>query len=277
MTGTTMPQRVLLERIKAHAEASPEVIGLLLFGSFATGNEDEQSDLDIGLYIDGDAFEGFDLRRWLEPIADVGAIYVDEYCSTVIFGDLTRAEVHLGPASAAEAWPRLAGVIAFPSLERMVLLDRTGTFADTVGPLIGSLPDRGPADAAHEFLGLANGLLVADGCRRRGDLARALAHLTAAQKHLLRLARVVDGATNEWIAPERGLAADLTAAAFERYAEATAWLDAQSIALGIERSWRWGRELAEDIGVHPIPAAAIRAMDARFAGPGGGSCRARIR
>lgn len=265
MTGTIMPQRVLLERIRAHAEASPEVIGLLLFGSFATGNEDEQSDLDIGLYIDGDAFQQFDLRRWLDPIADVAAIYVDEYCSTVIFEDLTRAEVHLGPASAADVWPRLAGVIAFPSLERMVLLDRTGTFADTVAPLIGSLPDRGPADAAHEFLGLVNGLLVADGCRRRGDLARALTHLTTAQKHLLRLARVADGATNEWIAPERCLADDLSVAAFDRYAEATAWLDAEAIALGIDRSWRWGRELARGIGVHPVPTAAVCAMDARFA------------
>jgi len=258
-------QRALLERIRARAEASPEVAGLLLFGSFAAGTEDEHSDLDIGLYIDEAAFEGFDLRRWLEPIADVAAIHVDPYCSTVIFTDLVRAEIHLGTrAAAVEAWPPLAGVIAFPSLERMVLLDRTGTIGAAVAPLIGRLPERGPADGERELLGLVNGLLVADACRRRGDLAKALAHLASAQRHLLRLARLAEGATNEWIAPERGLAADLSPATYERYAAATALLDERSIRAAVDRSWRWGRELAAEVGARPLDDAMLRALDHRF-------------
>jgi len=260
-------QRALLERIRARAEASPEVAGLLLFGSFAAGTEDEHSDLDIGLYIDEAAFEGFDLRRWLEPIADVAAIHVDPYCSTVIFTDLVRAEIHLGtPAAAVEAWPPLAGVIAFPSLERMVLLDRTGAFSAAVAPLIGRLPGRGPADGEAELLGLVNGLLVADACRRRGDLAKALAHLASAQRHLLRLARLSEGATNEWIAPERGLARDLSPAAYERYAAATARLDARSIGTAVDRSWRWGRELAAEVGARLLDDAMLEALNRRFSG-----------
>ena len=205
MTVGALPQRMLLDQIVRQAERSPEVLGLLLFGSFACGTEDVYSDLDIGLYVDEAAFATFDLRRWLKPVADVAAIYTDPYCSMVIFADLTRAEVHLGTPAAAEAWPPLAGVIAYPNLERMVLLDRTGQFAAAVAPFIGPLPRRGVVDGEQAFLGLANGLLVADGCHRRGDAARALAHLSAAQSHLLRLARLAEGALDEWVALERGL------------------------------------------------------------------------
>ncbi|MEX1169776.1 MAG: nucleotidyltransferase domain-containing protein [Chloroflexota bacterium] len=258
------PQRALLDRIRTHAEASPEVVGLLLFGSFAAGTEDEHSDLDIGLYVHDAALATFDLRRWLEPIADVAAIYVDQYCSTVIFADLIRAEIHLGPSTAAEVWPPLAGIIAYPSLERMVLLDRTGAFTAAVAPLIGRLPDRGPADGEHEFLGLVNWLLVADGCGRRGDYARALVHLASAHTHLLRLARLAEGATNEWVAPERSLAADLTAPSYARYAAATAVLDGSTVRGAIERTWSWARELATDIGVRPFDEASITALDRRF-------------
>lgn len=98
MTAGAVPARVLLERIQTRAEGSPEIVGLLLFGSLAAGTEDVHSDLDIGLYVDDAAYAAFDLRRWLEPVAEVAAIYVDPDCSTVIFADLTRVEVHLGPS-----------------------------------------------------------------------------------------------------------------------------------------------------------------------------------
>lgn len=257
--------RVLLERIRTRAEASPEVLGLLLFGSLATGTDDAYSDVDIGLYIEDRAFETFDLRRWLEPVGEVAAIHTDPYCSTVIFADLRRAEIHLGPSGAAtEAWPPLAGVIAFPSLERMVLLDRTGRFREAVAPLVGRLPARGVADGEQALLGLANWLIVADGCRRRGDLARSLTHLGAAHPHLLRLARLAEAATDEWIAPERGLVTDLSPGAYARYAAATAWLDAEALRSAIDRSWRWGRDLANAVGAHPLAAPILERLDRRL-------------
>lgn len=260
-------QQALLDRIRRRAEASPEIIGLLVFGSFATGTEDDYSDLDIGLYVADEAFAGFDLRTWLAPVGDVAAIHVDPYCSTVIFGDLVRAEIHLGPPAAAmEAWPPLAGVIAYPCLDRIVLLDRTGVLRAAVEPLVGRLPERGSRDGEAELLGLASGLLVADACRRRGDLAKALAQLGSAQRHVLRLARLAEGALNEWIAPERGLAADLSAAAYRRYAMATARLDARSIRRAVDRSWRWGRDLAGEIGAKPFDGPTLEALDGRLCG-----------
>lgn len=265
--GRALPQRALLERIVEHARATPEIQGLLLFGSFAGGTEDVHSDLDIGLYVEDEAFLTFDLRGWLEPVAPVAAIYVDAYCSTVIFDNLVRAEVHLGSPAAADAWPPLAGVIAYPNLERMVLLDRSGRFAESVAPLIGRLPPRDAVDGVQAVLGLVNGLLVAEGCRRRGDLARALAHLGQAQVYLLRLARLSEVAFDEWVAPERNLARDLSTEAYERYAEATARLDPVDIRRAIELSWRWGRELAATVDAQQLDAATFEALDDRLAGP----------
>jgi lincosamide nucleotidyltransferase len=265
----SLPQRRLLDRIVARAEASPEILGLLLFGSFACGTEDRYSDLDLGLYVDDTAFPDFDLRRWLEPVAPVAAVHVDPYCSTVIFADLLRAEVHLGTPSAADAWPPLAGVIAYPSLERMVLLDRTGRFTAAVAPLVGRLPERGAAEGEQALLGLANGLLVADACRRRGDLARSHAHLCATHPHLLRLARLAEGAFDEWISPERWLARDLPPDSLARFAEATAPLEEPAIRRAVDRSWRWGRDLAARVGAAPLDAATLRALDERLLATGG--------
>jgi predicted nucleotidyltransferase len=62
---TALPQRVLLERIVAHAHETAAIVGLLVFGSFATGTEDEHSDLDLGLYVADEAWPSFDLRGWL--------------------------------------------------------------------------------------------------------------------------------------------------------------------------------------------------------------------
>jgi hypothetical protein len=69
---------------------------------------------------------------------------------------------------------------------------------------------------------------------------------------------------NEWIAPERGLAADLSAAAYRRYATATARLDARSIRRAVDRSWRWGRDLASEVGAEPFDRPTLEALDRRF-------------
>jgi predicted nucleotidyltransferase len=259
-----LPSRDLLERIVARATATPDIVGLLVFGSFATGTEDEHSDLDLGLYVAPDAWPGFDLRAWLAPIAAVVSVHVTEHCSIVLFRELIRAEIHLGPADLADVWPSLAGVIAYPSIERMVRLDRTGRFRSAVEPLVGRLPVRTRAELETVFLSLTDGLLVAEGCRRRGDLARAIRHLATAQTELLRLVRYRECAFDEWVAPERSLAADLSASAYERYARATAQLDGASIRVAIGRSWEWGAEIATAEGVQPFDEETVAALDARL-------------
>jgi lincosamide nucleotidyltransferase B/F len=264
---TTVPalrQQVLLDRIRSRAEATPEVVGLLVLGSFATGTADEFSDLDLGLYVAAEALDTFDLRGWLEAVAPVATVFTNAYASTVLFRDLVRAEIHFGALDRADDWSTLAGLVAYPSLAHIVLLDRTGTLADRVRPLIGRLPLRGGEDADREFSALLDSLLVADACRRRGELARALAHLSSSHVPLLRLARLTEGATDEWVAPARRLERKLSRSAYKRYALTTASLADEQLRRAIAAAWQWGKELAARAGVNLPDEQVMRVIDRRL-------------
>jgi lincosamide nucleotidyltransferase len=259
------PQHRLLERIRSRAEASPEVVGLLVLGSLAAGVADEHSDLDLGLYVADDAIGGFDLRRWLDPIEPVAAIFEREHSSTVLFRSLLRAEIHFGPISRADEWTTMAGLVAYPDVEHVLLLDRTGTLRRRVGPLVGSLPRRGAGDANRQLGGLVDALLAADACRRRGELAAALAQLSSAHEPLLRLARIAEGATQDWVAPARRLELALPAAAYRRYALSTARPVDRQLRRAIRAAWSWARELAATTGATVLTPEVVAAIDGRLA------------
>jgi lincosamide nucleotidyltransferase len=268
---TTLPelaQQVVLDRIRSRAEATPEVVGLLVLGSFATGEADEFSDLDLGLYVAAEALGTFDLRGWLEAVAPVAMVVTNTYASTVLFQDLVRAEIHFGSLERANDWSTLVGIVAYPSLAHIVLLDRTGTLADRVRPLIGHLPPRGAEDAIREFSALVDSLLVADACRRRQELARALAYLSSSHVPLLRLVRLSEGTTDEWVAPARRLERQLSRSAYERYALTTALLADEQLRCAIAAAWQWGKELAASAGVNLPDEQVVRVIDRRLACPG---------
>ncbi len=268
-----LPQQILLEGIRALAEASLEVVGLVVLGSFATATADRYSDLDLGLYVTDDALGTFDLRVWLERVSPVAALSTNQYGSTVLFRDLIRAEIHFGPLARADDWATLAGQVAYPSLSRVVLLDRTGTLAARIRPLIGRPTPRDAKDGRHEFLALVDSLLVADACRRRGELARALAQLSSAHGSLLRLARLAEGATDEWLAPARHLETALSASAYERYLRTTASLDDARLRDAIAAAWRWGTELARTVADPPLDRDTTEALDRRLSPPRSGPAR----
>jgi predicted nucleotidyltransferase len=257
-------QQVLLDRIRSRAASTPEVVGLLVLGSLATGTADELSDLDIGLYVTDEALDTFDLRAWLEPISPVAALVTNAYASTVLFRSLIRAEIHFGSLRRAADWSTLAGLVAYPSVERIVLLDRTGALADNVRPIVGRLPDRRATDADRELFALADALLVADACRRRGELARALVALSSAHVPLLRLARLAEGATDEWVAPARRLERDLTEPAYERFARTTASLADEELQGAIGAAWQWGRELAAGVEASELDTQTLELITRRL-------------
>jgi hypothetical protein len=260
-----LAQQLLLDRIRALAEATPEVVGLLVLGSLATGTADEFSDLDLGLYVADEALETFDIRGWLESVAPVATIFTNEYACTVLFRDLVRAEIHFGSLAKADDWSGMAGLVAYPSLPQMVLLDRTGTLAVRVRPLAGPLPSRGAKEVDREFAALVDSLLVADACRRRGELARALAHLSSTQVPLLRLARLAEGATDEWVAPARRLERELSRSAYKRYALTTASLADDQLEHAIAAAWQWGKELAAGAAARLFDEETTRAIARRLA------------
>ena len=262
-----LAQQLLLDRIRALAEATPEVLGLLVLGSFATGRADEFSDLDLGLYVAAEALETFDVRRWLESVAPVATIFTNEYASTVLFRDLVRAEIHFGSLVTADDWSSMVGLVAYPSLSQVVLLDRTGTLTDRVRPLVGPSPSRGAEEADREFAALVDSLLVADACRRRGELARALARLSSSHVPLLRLARLAEEATDEWVAPARRLERELSRSAYKRYALTTASLADDQLEHAIAAAWQWGKELAAGAAARLFDEETMRALERRLVDP----------
>ena len=262
-----LPQQALLDKIRSRAESTPEVVGLLVLGSFATGAADEFSDLDLGMYVAAQALDTFDLRGWLETVAPVAMIVTNTYASTVLFRDLVRAEIHFGSLERANDWSTLVGIVAYPSLAHIVLLDRTGTLADRVQPLIGYLPPRDVGEANREFSALVDSLLVADACRRRGELARALAHLSSSHVPLLRLARLSEGVTDEWVAPARRLERQLSDSAYKRFGLTTAGLADEHLTCAIASAWQWAKELASSPGVNLLDEQVVRAIDWRLSSP----------
>lgn len=264
--GDRRPVAVLprLDAVLARAEATPEVVGLIVLGSVAAGTADEHSDLDLGLYVADEAAASFDLRAWLGSVRPVSVMFHTGYAWTVWFEDLMRAEVHFGTLDASRDWTAMGGVISLPDIERVVLLDRTGALAHRIAPLIGPPPTRGRA-AAGEFLALADALLVADGRRRRGERAAASARLDEAATHLLRLARLAEGATADWVDPTRRLEGALSAFAYRRFARlAESGSDAASLAAALSEAWSWARELRAPLGIDAPDQTTIDALDARL-------------
>lgn len=261
-----LDQQLLLNRIRELAKATPEVVGLLVLGSFAIGTADEFSDLDIGLYVVDEALTTFDLRRWLDQAGPVAAILPGEYAVTVLFGNLIRAEIHFGSLARAGDWRGMVGLVSYPSLPQILLLDRTGCLADLVRPLIGTLAPRPDGEEDVQLAALVDSLLVADACRRRGELARALAQLSSAHVPLLRLALLAEGATGEWVAPARKLERELSKSANERYAATTAALANDQLERAIAAAWLWAKELAPAAAPRLFEAATLAALDCRLAG-----------
>ncbi|MHB8958956.1 MAG: nucleotidyltransferase domain-containing protein [Candidatus Limnocylindrales bacterium] len=257
-----------LDAIRVRAEATPEIAGLIVLGSVAAGTADEESDLDLGLYVDDDAIAAFDLRAWLGSVHPVVAMFHTGHAWTAWFADLIRAEVHFGTLEASRDWTTMGGLICLPDIRRVVLLDRTGMLAARVAPLIAAAPNRGRDDAISEFLSLTDALMVADGRRRRGETAAAGARLAEAGTHLLRLACLAEGATADWVDPTRHLEGRLSAMTCRRFARLVeARRERAALGSALADAWSWALELRATLGIDVPDRAAVDAVDARLRRP----------
>jgi lincosamide nucleotidyltransferase len=126
-----------------------------------------------------------------------------------------------------------------------VLYDRSGTVAEVLARSIGEPPNRGSRESV-EFLAasVANWALMVDNLRRRGEHARALDFLyRQVHPHLLRLARVAEDRTGNWLSPTRRLELELAPVSYRRFRECTAALGPADIRAALHRAWQWFREL----------------------------------
>jgi lincosamide nucleotidyltransferase len=74
-----LEQEKLIERVRAIAAADDRLEAALLYGSFAYGEGDANSDLDLYLFFEDDALAQVDPPSWLAQIAPVEFHYRNEY------------------------------------------------------------------------------------------------------------------------------------------------------------------------------------------------------
>lgn len=260
-------QEQLIARARELAQRDERVDGLLLYGSFAAGEGDEHSDVDLYVYVDDQAFDSFDEGLWLRELATVELSYRNEYgITTVIFEGSIRGEFHFEPTSSI---PRLAQMMPgtwLTSTQNCVLYDPTGALTETLTDFLDVLPDRSSA-ASMEFLAssVTNWLLMVDNLRRRGEHARALDFLhRQVHPHLLRLVRVAEDTTGNWLSPARRLEDDISPSSYQRFQACTTSLDPIGLANAVHHTWQWFLQLRQHLEV-PVPNdELIRELDDRL-------------
>ena len=267
-----LQQETMIRKVREACERDDRLVSALMYGSFAIGEGDEFSDVEFYLFFRDGVLGEVDEEAWVSQIAPVGLYYVNEFGNgTAVFENLVRGEFHFETASrrtVVDGWD----VLWFPSLEAAVLADKDGELSRRVSRLVGPPPD---PDTPERVLFLCNGLvnwtLMGVNLLKRGEYARAEAFLTLVHGHLLQAARLVQGATTNWLSPSRRLEEDLPPAAYERFRACTAALDAVQLARAYRSTWGWGRELIAELSERhalELPEALLAEMDRHVSGVG---------
>ncbi|MFL1382321.1 MULTISPECIES: nucleotidyltransferase domain-containing protein [unclassified Nocardiopsis] len=244
MPPHTLAARV--DRLRSLAERDARVEGVLLYGSWTTGEADEHSDLEAYVYVRDP--EGFDAREFVAGIAPVRLARTNMFgILAVVFDDLMRGEFHVEPADAVEELRSWRGSVHLPDPGAAVLLDRTGRLTEAAKTLTEPLrPD--PAGTAQRGADeLAVWTLMLTDLLARGEVARAhnLLHAMVSPQQL-KLLRLLRGSTDHWLTPSRGLERDVPAADLERYRRTTGPALPEETRAAARESWAWTRDLVAE-------------------------------
>ena len=245
-----LQQTTLIQRVKDFCHADDRLDAAMMYGSFAYGEGDAFSDIEFVLFFHDAALDDLNQRAWLEQIAPVQFMFVNEHGITaVIFsapnGDLIRGEFHFDPLSKlpmlAGAW---RGVIAFPTLESTLITDKSGALPPYLEPIIGPPLPRTDHDTLQFITdSFVNWALFGFSVLRRGEHARALELLNILHRYLLHMSRALEGSTEHWLTPSRLAEHDLSPEAYARFKDCTAYLDERALWRAYHQSWGWGGEL----------------------------------
>ena len=256
------------ERVRQISKGDESVVSALMYGSFALGQGDRFSDIEVYLFFEDGALESLDEEAWVGQIAPLDLYYVNEFGNgTAIFEDLVRGEFHFEAASnvgLVDTWE----TAWFPSLESAVLVDKTGELSSWVRRLVRRPPDLDtPERALFLCRSLMNWTLMGDNLMERGEYARAEAFLTLVHGHLLQALRLVEGKSDNWLTPMRKLEKDASAYSYERYRTCTAALDAERLVHAYTSTREWSRELMRELTTRhtfALPEGLLEKLDRRL-------------
>ncbi len=240
-----LKQQEHIERLRWLCTQDKRVIGAVLYGSFATGEGDQYSDIEAALFFDDACLSKLDKRSWIEHIAPISLFFIDDFGHyTVIFDDMVRAEFHFKPRSQMNIVSTWKGNAHFPSIDDAVLVDRSGQLTQLLQPLAGAGPRRNTADTAqHLNESFINLMLFGLNTLSRGELARSHDLLHLSHRYLLQMVRLLDDSAIHWPNPRRLLERDLPAQDYQRYCSCTARLDEADVQRGFAATWAWGMEM----------------------------------
>lgn len=269
-----LEQNRLIDRVRQVCQADVRLISALMYGSFAAGEGDRFSDIEFLLYFNDDVLPEVDQREWVDRIAPVALYFTNEFgVGTAIFHHLIRGEFHFERQSDVHridaSWRETE---FFPSVDRAVILDRTGELRRRVEAIAGPPMERAEPERIDQLIDqMVNWLLFGWTVLERGELARAHDLLCQVHRHLLGLARIAEDRTTHWATPSRGAERDLSVAAMSRFAACTAPLDRPLLLRAYREAWRWGNEMMATIVTDErLPPTLVAAIDRRL-DPGGHS------
>ncbi|MBN1680696.1 MAG: lincosamide nucleotidyltransferase Lnu(F) [Anaerolineae bacterium] len=243
-----LPQEELIARVRTLCQEDSRVDAAMMYGSFTRGEGDVYSDVEFILFFDDERFDNLDHRAWLGQIAPVHMLYVNEHGITVvIFENLIRGEFHFHPASdviIGEAWN---GLIAFPSLDATLIVDRSGALTPYLLPLLQPIDRLVPERMQNAVNNFVNWHWFGFNVLRRGEHARALEILTMVHRDLLWMARALENNTTHWLTPSKALEQELSADAYARFQKCTAPLDDGALQRAYQHAWQWGMEMIEEL------------------------------
>jgi len=260
--------------VREVCEEDRRVVAALMYGSFVNDEGDAWSDIEFLLYFADAERDHVDRRVWIERVGPIELHFVNEFgVDTAIFDGLIRAEFHFDRAADIQNIdPSWREYDWFPSMERAIVLDRTGVLRRQLSAVIGP-PLRRRSRAREEEVahGLVNWILFGWSVLGRGERVRAHALLAHVHRYLLWLARQSEEVDVHWPTPSRSAEEDLSWRSLRRLAACTATLDGASLTDAYRNSWSWGKELVERLsGSDPLwRSSLIEQMDRRFAAEAG--------
>ncbi|NUR74550.1 MAG: hypothetical protein HOU81_27385 [Hamadaea sp.] len=256
-----LPQEELIQRVRELCHDDVRLVAALTYGSFAQGAGDAYSDVEFWLFFDPESRAALDEERWLAGIAPFRYAVVNEFGSHVVFfPGLVRGEFHFATSddiASVGTWPALSAPV-----DQMIVVDHTGALRRALEMLREqpSLPTTG-AEINALCGRFANWLVLAHHVARRGELLRAVDALTHVHRHLLWMARLVEGRTGSWLTPSRRAESDLSAQVISSITAATTSADAAAVAKAIAAAWTCGRDLWERLA-EDVPAGLFADLDA---------------
>ncbi|NEC14386.1 nucleotidyltransferase domain-containing protein [Streptomyces sp. SID8014] len=237
-------------RLRQAAHAEPRLEGVLLYGSWTTGEADAHSDIEAYLFLDDGHAGTFDGPGFLRALGPLALAHTNQFgvLAVVFDDDLMRGEFHLEAAGPGiEAVADWRGLVHLPDPAAAVLLDRGGRLAEAAARLAAPLAPEPAKTATHLTGELANWTLMLAHLLARREDARAHNLLHARVSPLqLQLCRLLRGTTDHWLTPSRAAERDLPAADLDRYTATTARLEAAGLRAAARASWQWSRELAAE-------------------------------